>query len=942
MNNEKNEEISEEKNNLNEKESLLEKNPKMNSKNQNLITILNLMSIEYPLSDLAEKIESETDGIFTFKQLYKIIDKYYKKISKKDKKNLIKNLSLIPLDIHIDKPFISIFALFNHFSNLLNIKILSPSLILYEIALRLKNIYKKSTLEFFISNNFESSGEINLEQLINLFNKQLNIDENLVNIFYDMINYNNKNTIKIENIILTIDSFRDDNNNINETLNENDKNILFLNVILDKVFINMDKIFKKEKNEYMKYSQLKKILMQEISKNNKYFNYNEYINENLLDEIFNTILKEGDIYYSDYKNELNKAISKLTNKKIKLNNIQKFWINKYIDILLSQSIEPKNISEENESIKLKDIQKLLLQLNINIDDINNIINALDINQEGVLDNNQYETIINIIMKEKESLAKLNYFPNNDLIDNNKSEIKNMWECGLRPNYYYLLPFKGNEKILSKLNKNIKSKKLLKNNNNTYNTNIIYKKNEINENDKLFKHEYNDEYFLKIALENFNFNKNKFPCFDLLNYLLEKDFSNKYISQITKFLDKDNDGYIDIIDIIKFLLRELKYKSTKLVFKYLYIRIYQEMNLNSSEEFFKMYNLDLNNIIDAKKFIKIMNDLNIDFPLTKQILYELNIIYNQPLLYVYISDQIDFYKKNKIMNNTQYMSSEEDNNYINYNTKKFEQEIISNIKQKDFLKNEFNLIINKCDEIMNYSQYIKSFVKPLGFNGFFGLIVFQLLKTFSKKGEQIISKNDLLIFFNSYSFDKDINKKSIKKKDIKEILKNISKVGAPLKYAFEIIPFRINGLIPSSELIKYLCKFYGDNIQKNDLMNIIFFIDSKKKGIVSYDQIQQFLNKYCKIFSELIELQIISCNISKYNFSNAEKYFNNNKIKNVINDEKSVKEEEHNLILNNLCSNDINKKNLFIYLANNENSYDLIKLIDLLNYYLELDSKKIIT
>ena len=123
------------------------------------------------------------------------------------------------------------------------------------------------------------------------------------------------------------------------------------------------------------------------------------------------------------------------------------------------------------------------------------------------------------------------------------------------------------------------------------------------------------------------------------------------------------------------------------------------------------------------------------------------------------------------------------------------------------------------------------------------------------------------------------------------------------------------------------------------MNIIFFIDSKKKGIVSYDQIQQFLNKYCKIFSELIELQIISCNISKYNFSNAEKYFNNNKIKNVINDEKSVKEEEHNLILNNLCSNDINKKNLFIYLANNENSYDLIKLIDLLNYYLELDSTK---
>ena len=77
MNNEKNEEISEEKNNLNEKESLLEKNPKMNSNNQNLITILNLMSIEYPLSDLAEKIESETDGI------QKNIKKRQKKFNKK-------------------------------------------------------------------------------------------------------------------------------------------------------------------------------------------------------------------------------------------------------------------------------------------------------------------------------------------------------------------------------------------------------------------------------------------------------------------------------------------------------------------------------------------------------------------------------------------------------------------------------------------------------------------------------------------------------------------------------------------------------------------------------------------------------------------------------------------------------------------------------------------
>ena len=940
MSNEYNEEFSEKNNTkINGREILTNnnniyetENQKLNSNYQNLITTLNLMTIEFPLDELAEKVESETGGIFSFKQLYKIINKYYKKLSKKDKKNLIRYLPLIPLDISIEKPFIKVYSLFNYFSSLLNTKIFSPSLILYEISYKIKNFYKKSTLEFFITNNFEASGEINLDELINLFNKQLKLEENEIKIFYDMINYNNKNKIKIENTILTIDSFRDDNNNDIINLNEKDKNILFLNIILDKVFINIDKIFKKEKKEFMKYSDLKKLIMKEISKNKKYYNYNEYINDNILDSIFNIIIKEDKIYHKDYKNSLLDSMNKLSNKKIKLTATQKYWINKYIDKLLSNSIEPKSvIKEENDSIKLKDIQKLLIKLNISIDDINNIINSLDINHAGIIDNSQYDLIINIVLKEKESIMKLNNLLLYNEQENDTLKINNMWECGIRPNYYYLLPLKGNDKILSKLNKNIQGKKFNKKysrNNNEYKSNIFYKKNLI-ENDDIYKHEYNDEYFLKIALENFNFDSNKFPCFNLFNYLLENDFSNKYCSQIIKLLDKDCDGYIDIIDTIKFLLHELKCKATKLVFKYLYIRIYKELNLNSCQEFFKMYNFELNNVIDNEKFIKFMKDLNIDFPLTKQILYEINIIYDQPLLYEYISDQIDLYKKDKYINNIQQNSLDE-KNYINYTTKKFEQEIFLNNK-----KNEFNIIIKKCPETMNYSKYLKSLANPLGFNEFFALIIFQLLKTFSKRGEQLISKNDLIIFFESYSLNN--KEKKPKKKNIKEILNYIQKIGAPIKYAFEIIPFRINGIIPSSELIKYLDKFYGNNVTKNDLINIVFFIDEKKKGITSYEQIQKFLNKQCKIFSELLELQIIACNINKYNFINSENYFNQKKIKSIIKDEKSINKEVNNLILNDICSSDSNKEKLFTYLANNGNSYNLEKLIDLLNYYFELDS-----
>ena len=546
------------------------------------------------------------------------------------------------------------------------------------------------------------------------------------------------------------------------------------------------------------------------------------------------------------------------------------------------------------------------------------------------------------MKEKESIMKLNFPKDNSNQEKEelKLEINNMWEYGITPKHYNLLPIKGNNRILFNLNKDIKTKspskicpKLNYERNIDYKSDIYFKKEKIRKKEKKYEHDYNNKYFLKIALENFNFNNNKFTCYNLLNYLLKKDFSSKYCSQIIKALDKNCDGYIDIIDLIKYLLYELKHKATKLVLKYLYIKIYKEMNLSSCKEFFNMYNFKLKDIINNEKFIKFMKDIYIDFPLTKQILYELNLIYPQPLIYEYFTEQIDVYKADKYINNIQYYQKEKEN--INYNRKKFEQLIEKNMLRDISLKNEFNSIIEECNETMSYSEYLSSFANPLGFDNFFSLIIFQLLKTFSDNGEQIISKNDIFMFFDSYSLEDKKNK--IKKKDIKEIIKYNKKLGAPLKYAFEIIPFRKNGLIPSSELIKYLCKFYGNTIQKSDLINIVFFIDKKRKGIISYEQIQKFLNKYCGNYSNILELQIISCNIYKYNFPNAESYFNQNEIKTVIKNNYLINIEKHNDILKNICSNDLNKENLFLNLAKKGEKYNLQKLIDLLNIYLEIDS-----
>ena len=74
-------------------------------------------------------------------------------------------------------------------------------------------------------------------------------------------------------------------------------------------------------------------------------------------------------------------------------------------------------------------------------------------------------------------------------------------------------------------------------------------------------------------ENFNYEKNFFPCFDLFNELvLKQTFPKNFINKLIKFLDNDKDGFISIINIINFLLHQLKHRSTKLLLKFLYNKI----------------------------------------------------------------------------------------------------------------------------------------------------------------------------------------------------------------------------------------------------------------------------------------------------------------------------------------------------------------------------------
>ena len=373
----------------NDMENSTEKKMKRKESNKNiekLITTLNIMSIEFPLNNLSEKIEDETGGKFTFKQLYKIINKYYKKLTIKEKKDLIRNLFLSSLNISNERPYLTLYSLFEHFGNLLNTKIYSPSLVLYEISNNFKRIYKKSTLEFFNSNKYEISGEINLEDLITLFSNKLNISELMSTIFFKIMDYKKKNRIKIEDTILVIDSFRDDN--CNDILNDKDKNILLLRIVFDKNFININKIFKEVKNEYINCDILKKLLIKELNKGNKYCDIKDLINDYNIDKILQSLSKEESVNKNDIKKSFAEVESKLKKINVGINVTQKFWVNKYINLLSTIGVSPQmvfnsiiqqdNSQNNNNAIELIELKNYLVKeltlKEMNTSDLNNIIN----------------------------------------------------------------------------------------------------------------------------------------------------------------------------------------------------------------------------------------------------------------------------------------------------------------------------------------------------------------------------------------------------------------------------------------------------------------------------------------------------------------------------------------------------------------------------------------
>ena len=775
-------------------------------------------------------------------------------------------------------------------------------------------------------------------------------------ILFKSVDYNKDGKIKIEDLILVIDSYRNDNLNdkylTGDISMQNDVNLF--KIFLEENFITLDLIYENAEYNYMRYIDIRSFLINEI------YNYKRYtgkedinINESIIDNVLNAIKRNEKIFMNDLKNYLGefifnrgKNINEI-NDAINLNDKQKYWINKYIDMIKAGKSTPKmifNLSAKDSNRNVANIIELMRQSlrlfpngNLSTEEMQNIINSLDINKTGLIEINQYEIIINIIQEIKDQiLSKIENGMKENLGTNEK--IINLWSKGIKSNYYHLLPAKGNYEVLEQINQDIKNNIIFDEKEKENDINIInineptkkkIKKNnfieqklegdkgaiyeEINEktgkkerfytNDKDLTvdkiedlNEYSEENLLKIALENYNFQEIYFFKEDLLSHLIKNKIERKMAEETVNYLDNNENEKISVVSLFKFLLYEMKYKSSKIVLKYLYLKIYKDLKYKSTQIFFKNNKFNPSKKIKLRKLCSFFETFYIDNPLTMKLYDILEYIYKPPILYAHLCHLIDDCKNHSINGQEK---DENTSKIISFDINSFDKELKSivrnlveineldntDIKRCKNLLDQINEMLSDLNDDLTYTQFSDNFAKKLNMSTSTQDVLFNLLKHTPNKGEkqQLISKKDLITFLESYACEGDKTNNIIKIKNdsknnnseeneglsisqLKNYVKKIEDNYPPFRYAFESIPFRTNGLISSTELIYIMNLFYNNSIPKKVLIDIIFCLDDKKEGIINFSQLQFFLNNFSEKnnFSPLLEIEIIAIKLFSKN------------------------------------------------------------------------------
>ena len=437
-----------------------------------LSEILEYMDSEYPLSDLAELLEKETGGKFTQLTFRQILDTIYPDLSVSDKIFLINHLPLSKVGITPYSPLIFLLYLFKYIESIIKEKIFSPSLIIYSLADKIQFSHSMTTIDFFESIGLEPDMSIRAEEFYLNYGRKMGLEEMESIILFKSVDYNKDGKIKIKDLILVIDSYRNDNLNdkyiSGDASKQNEINLL--KIFLEKNFITYDLIYEKAEYNYMHYNDIRSYLVNEIN-NYKRISGKEdtKINESIVENVLSSIKRNGKIFQSDFENYLGKSLFNKEengteiNNPIKLKEKQKYWLNKFIDMINSINLTPKmifNLALKNSKKNvvnvielMREVLRLLYVDKLKTEEIQEIRDSLDINKTGLIEKNQYEIIINTIQDIKD---KIKTKIESGIDENREEKIINMWSKGIKSSYYYLLPAKGNYDVLERINQDIKN------------------------------------------------------------------------------------------------------------------------------------------------------------------------------------------------------------------------------------------------------------------------------------------------------------------------------------------------------------------------------------------------------------------------------------------------------------------------------------------------------
>ena len=935
-----------------------------NEKEIQRIILLHLNK-KIPLTLFCEYLEEKTGGYFSLLTFKTLLYEFYQN-PKNDLNELFQKLPLTPLKLSSNNGYISLLDLYKYFANTIDYMIVSPLITLYKIAEFVYYKKSKSILDYLIDIGIKKNEKLNIEEISEKMEKEKELDLEKMDFItlFKCFDYQHKGKIRIEDLVLIIDTYTEYIPKEQNTVSLNQENML---AILEKYPIDLMKTIFNENKE------------KKIDINTFITNYVSYIPFFPDKEKISSIMKKffddnkkNFISYNDLMELLPKKdkFKKTISFPFRLSSFQKKNIQTFKRILNESNISTDKLfyistpDEKNSKIDIFNLQKQIeihLSEKISTSDIKNITKSFDINKNGILTKKEYDSLFN----------------STDYLYNQPNSYIPMYLSEVQVPIFHILPSKGNIKVIRKIQKELNRIINLWSIQNNKEADLKVRSPSESKKENMIINlntdksaiqpknfdDYQDDYIIISSIEKIDIDFPYITCHDLISHLKrDKRETTIYnqkksivISQIVKIIDKDEDGFISGTDILTFLLEYLQYKSSKIAISCIKSKLskyYQQ----SAKDFFNEHYEDYsdNRNIDTKKIAEFL-DCHFLIPpvVTKKIIKDFKSHMNPPYTLGDLINEFENENEDELENN--YL--EEAFKNVTFNS--FENDISmivskilgDNIKRNesyDLLVRKFNENLNtalkikqneddnnyEIDVIYNALEFTNNFLKPLHINMHLGMTLFNLIKKQTKfvTATDTISLNDIRLFF--IAFLPPIPPALT----IDEILDQMEKKGPGLNLAIEEVPFSQNGLVAICEVMNILGSYYP-LFDKGDLKKIIEVIDKSKSGLVSYEQLQNFLTENSKKekFSYLLELKLImskllSQNLIKYK---SEEYFYTAARTEFVRDYSNISKEEHEFLFNELIESTFTLSEFYDKIQKkqgNRRGYNMKILCDELNYF----------